>query len=163
MNEDRWAWKHTQTLVEDMLLFTSNNVTLLQCLYNRCSNGHLRLAWICSQSHFREPTEIGECLIMLVVHLTTCVGRECLLQMLAVHFPRSWHKCHLSAIVCIHHAACWSLPASTKFKVPYLCNSCELDARCYDFLTQHEVRNLILKLWYEVTRHPVYCWIIRRQ
>jgi hypothetical protein len=66
--------ENTQKLVEDMLMFSSNNVTLWKCL-NKCSKW-TPSAWICSLSRFSVPTETGGCLNMLVVLLTTCVGRE---------------------------------------------------------------------------------------
>jgi hypothetical protein len=44
-------------------------------------------------------------------------GEECLIIGLAVKFPKTECKCHLSAIVCIRHAACRQLPGKGKFKV----------------------------------------------
>lgn len=85
-----------------MVLFTSHNVIVLQCAYNKCSKW-LPLPWIYSLAHFSRPTEMGTCLFILVAHLT--VYGKALLEVLAVNVPKYECKFLLSATEYIGHAS----------------------------------------------------------
>jgi len=117
---------NTLNLVEDMLLFTSNKVTLLQCLYNRCSKWPPS-PWICSLYHSSVPAEMSGAPSWWQYIWWSAWGQKHLRRVLALHLLQS--KCHLSAIVCISHAARWRLLVHINFKVKvlYICNSCKLD------------------------------------
>jgi len=65
-------------LVVDMVLFTSKNAKMLHCVYEK-SLQQPPLAWIHSLACFHMPTEMGRCLILLVVHMwcvCVCVVRN---------------------------------------------------------------------------------------
>jgi len=93
----------THKLLEGMVLFTSHNVTVLQCTYNRCSKW-MPLPWIHSLAHFSMSTEMGLGLIMLVAHLTMC--GKAILEVLAVNVSKCECKCLLSVMEYIGHASC---------------------------------------------------------
>jgi len=68
-----WAREHTR-LVEDVVLFTSNNVTILHSVY-KCSKWQPS-ACVHSLAHFSAPTKMGRLLIVLAVYVMACVGKN---------------------------------------------------------------------------------------